>query len=115
MARTTHGVLPQDPTPHFGNTGSTRQLPASKIADTGVENVNAQVDDLIHHGRAAPGVGLHGTELLELDARSVVALRETSLALPAPLYSVSMVRRLVEFYVHEHKRVLPHSGFATDA
>jgi hypothetical protein len=45
----------------------------------------------------------------------VVALRETSLALPAPLYSVSMVRRLVEFYVHEHKRVLPHSGFATDA
>ncbi len=28
-----------------------------------------------------------------------------------PLDSVSTVRRLVEFYVHEHNRVLPHSAF----
>ena len=63
------------------------------------------------HGRAAPGVGLHGTEVLELDDRSVVALPETSMALPPPVDSVSTVRRLVEFYVHEHNRVLPHSAF----
>ena len=35
-----------------------------------------------HHGRAAPGLGLHGTEVLELHDRSVVALPETSVALP---------------------------------
>jgi hypothetical protein len=28
-----------------------------------------------------------------------------------PLDSVTAVRRLVEFYVHEHNRVLPHSAF----
>jgi putative transposase len=28
-----------------------------------------------------------------------------------PLDSVTTVRRLVEFYVHEHNRVLPHSAF----
>ena len=35
-----------------------------------------------HHGRAAPGLGLHGAEVLELHDRSVVALPETSMALP---------------------------------
>ena len=52
------------------------------LADAGVENVNAQVDDLIDHGRPAPGLGLHGAEVLELHDRSVVALPETSMALP---------------------------------
>ena len=32
--------------------------------------------------RAAPGLGLHGTDILELDDRSLVALPETSMALP---------------------------------
>ena len=59
-----------------------------------------------------PDPGLDGAEVFELHDRSVVALPETSLALP-PLApdSVAPVRRLVEFYVAEHNRVLPHSAF----
>ena len=38
-----------------------------------------------HHGRAAPDLGLDGAEVLELHDRSVVALPETSMALPAPV------------------------------
>ena len=52
------------------------------LADAGVENVNADVDDLIATGRAAPGLGVHGAEVLELHDRSVVALPQTSMALP---------------------------------
>ena len=52
------------------------------LADAGVENVNAQVDDIDPHGRPAPAAGLHGAEVLELHDRSVVALPETSMALP---------------------------------
>ena len=35
-----------------------------------------------HHGSAAPGLGVHGAEVLELHDRSVVALPQTSMALP---------------------------------
>src|SRR3989441_6962837 len=52
------------------------------LADAGVENVNAQVDELIHTGRPASPAGLHRAEVLELDDRSVVALPETSVAVP---------------------------------
>ena len=44
------------------------------LADAGVENVNAQADE--HHWSAAPRLGLHGAEVLELHDRSVVALPE---------------------------------------
>jgi hypothetical protein len=44
--------------------------------------VNAQVDDLITTGGAALGPGLHRTNVLELHDRGVVALPETSVALP---------------------------------
>jgi hypothetical protein len=42
------------------------------LADAGVENVNAQADE--HHWSAAPRLGLHGAEVLELHDRSVVAM-----------------------------------------
>jgi putative transposase len=48
------------------------------LADAGVENVNAQLDALI----SAPDARLDGAEVLELHDRSVVALPETSTALP---------------------------------
>ena len=35
-------------------------------------------------GRPAPGLGLHGTEVLELHDRGVVALAETSVASSTP-------------------------------
>ena len=47
------------------------------LADAGVENVNARVDDLITTERAAPDPGQNGTEVLELHDRGVVALPET--------------------------------------
>ena len=80
------------------------------LADAGIENVNAQVDDLVATG-IWPGLSLHGAEVLELDNRSLVALPETSMALPPPAQSVATVRPLVAFYVHEHNHVLPHSAF----
>jgi transposase InsO family protein len=51
------------------------------LADAGIENVNAQVDELIDAG-VLPSPGLHGAEVLELDDRSLVAFPETSMALP---------------------------------
>src|SRR5215469_12553445 len=53
------------------------------LADAGVENVNAQVDELNHHRSAASCPGLHGAEVLKLHDRSVVAFAETSMAVPA--------------------------------
>ena len=67
---------------------------------------------LDHHGRAAPGL-LAFTELkfsnsmIEAWWRS---LKHQWLFLHS-LDSVTTVRRLVAFYVHEHNRVLPHSAF----
>jgi hypothetical protein len=81
------------------------------LADAGVENVNAQVDDLISTGvlrRVLAFTELKfSNSMIEAWWRS---LKHQWLFLH-PLDSVSTVRRLVEFYVHEHNRVLPHSAF----
>ena len=81
------------------------------LADAGVENVNAQVDELIHTGVLR--LLLAFTELkfsnsmIEAWWRS---LKHQWLFLHS-LDSVTTVRRLVTFYVDEHNRVLPHSAF----
>ena len=81
------------------------------LADGGVENVNAQVDDLITTGVLRRVLAF--TELkfwnsmIEAWWRS---LKHHWLFLHA-LDSVPTVRRLVAFYVDEHNRVLPHSAF----
>src|SRR5262245_26402271 len=65
--------------------GATRSANAPVVlADAGVGNVNAQVDELIDTGVLRPSAGLHGAEGLELDDRSVVAVPETPVALPSP-------------------------------
>jgi transposase InsO family protein len=66
------------------------------LADAGVENVNAQVDDL-----------KFSNSMIEAWWRS---LKHQWLFLHS-LDSVTTVRRLVAFYVDEHNRVLPHSAF----
>jgi hypothetical protein len=74
-------------------------------------NVNAQVDDLISTGVLRRVLAF--TELrfsnstIEAWWRS---LKHEWLFLHS-LDSVTTVRRLVEFYVQEHNRVLPHSAF----
>jgi transposase InsO family protein len=81
------------------------------MADAGVENVNAQVDELI-----ATGVLRRVLAFTELQfSNSMIeawwrSLKHQWLFLHS-LDSVTTVRRLVAFYVDEHNRVLPHSAF----
>ena len=81
------------------------------LADAGVENVNAQVDDLITTGvlrRVLAFTELKfSNSMIEAWWRS---LKHQWLFLHS-LDSVTTVRRLVAFYVDEHNRVLPHSAF----
>ena len=81
------------------------------LADTGVENVNAQVDALVATGVLRRLLAMtelkFSNSLIEAWWRS---LKHHWLFLHA-LDSVATVRRLVAFYVDEHNRVLPHSAF----
>jgi len=81
------------------------------LADAGVENVNAQVDELITTGvlrRVLAFTELKfSNSMIEAWWRS---LKHQWLFLH-PLDSVTTVRRLVAFYDDEHNRVLPHSAF----
>ena len=81
------------------------------LADAGVENVNAEVDALINTGvlrRLLAFTELQfSNSMIEAWWRS---LKHQWLFLHS-LDSVTTVRRLVAFYVHEHNRVLPHSAF----
>ena len=76
-----------------------------------MENVNAQVDALIQSGvlhRLLAFTELKfSNSMIEAWWR---ALKHQWLFLHS-LDSVTTVRRLVEFYVQEHNRVLPHSAF----
>ena len=81
------------------------------LADAGVENVNAQVDDLITSGVLRRVLAF--TELTF--SNSMIeswwrVLKHHWLFLHS-LDSVTTVRRLVEFYVQQHNQVLPHSAF----
>ena len=81
------------------------------LADAGVENVNAQVDELITTGvlrRVLAFTDLKfSNSMIEAWWRS---LKHQWLFLHS-LDSVTTVRRLVAFYVDQHNRVLPHSAF----
>ena len=81
------------------------------LADGGVENVNAQVDELITGGVLRRLLALtelqFSNSMIEAWWRS---LKHQWLFLHS-LDSVATVRRLVAFYVAEHNRVLPHSAF----
>jgi transposase InsO family protein len=56
--------------------------PPVVLADAGVENVNAQVDELIGTGVLRRLLAFTELEVLELHDRSLVAFPETSMALP---------------------------------
>ena len=81
------------------------------LADAGVENVNAQVDDLITTGVLRRVLAF--TELKFSNSMIEAwwhSLKHQWLFLHS-LDSVTTVRRLVAFYVGQHNRVLPHSAF----
>jgi len=81
------------------------------LADAGVENVNAQVDDLITPGALRRVLAFtdlkFSNSMIEAWWRS---LKHQWLFLRS-LDCVTTVRRLVAFYVDQHNRVLPHSAF----
>ena len=81
------------------------------LADAGVENVNAEVDDLITTGVLRRVLAFterkFSNSMIEAWWRS---LKHQWLFLHS-LDSVTTVRRLVAFYVDQHNRVLPHSAF----
>ena len=85
--------------------------PPVVLADAGVENVNADVDALISAGVLRRVLAF--TELKFSNSMIEAwwrALKHQWLFLHS-LDSATTVRRLVEFYVQEHNRVLPHSAF----
>ena len=81
------------------------------LADAGVENVNAEVDELITTGVLRRFLAFtdlkFSNSMIEAWWRS---LKHQWLFLHS-LDSVTTVRRLVAFYVDQHNRVLLHSAF----
>jgi len=81
------------------------------LADAGVENVNAQIDELIATGLLRRVLAFtelkFSNSMIEAWWRS---LKHQWLFLHS-LDSVATVRRLVAFYVDQHNGVLPHSAF----
>ena len=81
------------------------------VADAGVENVNAEVDDLIEAGMLSRVLALRdvtfSNSMIEAWWRT---LKHQWLFLNA-LDSISVVRRLVDFYVAAHNAEIPHSAF----
>ena len=65
-----HAAAPSDSTPVVVGCGRRERQRAGRRLD--------------RDGRPAPGAGLHGAEVLELDDRSLVAFAETSVALAPP-------------------------------
>ena len=87
------------------------QEPPTLLADSGVENVNSEVDTLIESGLLRRVLAMteisFSNSLIEAWWRS---LKHQWLYLNS-LQTVSMVRNHVEFYVTEHNGRLPHSAF----
>jgi putative transposase len=92
--------------------GATRSACAPVVlTDAGVENVNAQVDELIDTGVLRRLLAF--TELKFSNSMIEAwwgSLKHQWLFLHS-LDSVATIRRLVAFYVHEHNTVFPHSAF----
>jgi transposase InsO family protein len=85
--------------------------PPTVVADSGVENKNAKVDELLETGllkRVLAMTEVHfSNSLIEAWWR---CLKHQWLFLH-PLDSLAKVQRLVAFYVEQHNSVLPHSTF----
>jgi putative transposase len=85
--------------------------PTTVMADSGVENVNAEVDDLLglHHLRLllAQVEVAYSNSLIEAWWRS---LKYGGLFLH-DLHSFAALEKLIGWYVGEHNAVIPHSAF----
>jgi len=81
------------------------------IADSGVENVNAEVDELINDGFVHPVLAQvevsFSNSMIEAFWRS---LRHQWLYLHS-LESFTQLEQLIDFYVREHNTEMPHNAF----
>jgi transposase InsO family protein len=88
-----------------------RALGTTVVADSGCENVNADVDDLLEErslGRTLAQVDVtFSNSMIEAFWRS---LKHSWLYLHS-LDSPESMRRLVDFYVRQHNEVMPHAAF----
>jgi hypothetical protein len=86
--------------------------PPTLVADSGIENRNHAVDELVDTGLLKRVLAMteinFSNSLIEAWWR---CLKHQWLFLN-PLDSISRLRKLVEFYVSEHNSRLPHSAFA---
>ena len=89
----------------------TSEDPATVYADSGVENVNGQVDGLLSLGKLRRVLAQvevsFSNSMIEAWWRS---LKHNWLYLNE-LDSFAAVERLVGWYVHEHNQVIPHAAF----
>ncbi len=88
-----------------------RPLGTTVVADSGSENVNADVDDLLEDEglrRTLAQVDItFSNSMIEAFWRS---LKHSWLYLHS-LESIESLRRLVDFYVRQHNEVIPHAAF----
>jgi transposase InsO family protein len=88
-----------------------RALAATVVADSGSENINADVDDLLEEvglGRTLAQVDVtFSNSMIEAFWRS---LKHSWLYLHS-LESIESLRHLVDFYVRQHNEVIPHAAF----
>lgn len=81
------------------------------VADSGIENVNGEVDELLDTGRLRRVLAQvevsYSNSMIEAWWRS---LKHGCLYLHS-LDSVAAVQRLVAFYVQQHNTIMPHSAF----
>jgi putative transposase len=93
------------------HTGTESNAPPTLLADQGVENVNARVDELIESGALRRVLAQTeiacSNSMIESWWRS---LKHQWLYLNT-LDTAASVRRLVAYYVSEHNTQLPHSAF----
>ena len=85
--------------------------PPTLLADGGVENFNAGVDDLIDSGALRRLSAMTDISVSNSFIESWWWVLKHQWLYLNSLDNVDTVRRLVEFYVREHNTRLPHSAF----
>ena len=85
--------------------------PPTLLADGGVENFNASVDELIESGLLRRLLAMTEISFSNSMIESWWRALEHQWLYLNPLDTIATVRRLVSFYVTEHNTRLPHSAF----
>ena len=88
-----------------------RESPPTLVADAGVENVNANVEELAQSGAFCRRLALTEIGFSNSMIESWWRVLKHQWLFLHTLESTECVERLVSFYVREHNTQLPHSAF----